>query len=68
MSKTSFCRLSTQKNLNNRVAEAACIVPEVKLALRQRAKELNRENYLRTLQLALHADSEKVWNMTIYYW
>ena len=49
-------------------AEAARAVVEVQLALRQRAKDLNRENHLRALQLALHADSEKVWNMEFWFW
>lgn len=38
------------------------------LMLRQRAADLNRENYLRSLQLALHAHSERVWNAIWQYW
>lgn len=68
MSSSPVCRLSTQKNLNKAVAEAACMALEVKLALYQRVKDLNRENHLRTLLLALHADSEKVWHLTVWYW
>ena len=61
-------QISIPNNSNNAVAEAAYAVLEVKLALRQHARELNRENYLRALQLALHADSEKVWKATFLFW
>jgi hypothetical protein len=61
-------RLSTPKNSDYEIASLVNAVLDVKLALRQRAEDLNRENHLRTLQLALHADSEKVWNMTLWYW
>jgi len=39
-----------------------------KSANRQRSKDLNRENYLRILQVAIHADSDKLWNKTVWYW
>ena len=68
MTHNSVSQISTPKKSGNAVAEAACAVLDVRLALRQRAKELNLENHLRSLQLALHADSEKVWNMTLWYW
>ena len=61
-------RMSTSKSTDNEIAILVCAVLDIQLALRQRAKDLNRENHLRTLQLALHADSEKVWNMTVCYW
>jgi hypothetical protein len=61
-------RRSTPKGQNNEIASLADAVLDVNLALRQRARDLNRENHLRTLQTALHADSENVWNMTLWYW
>jgi hypothetical protein len=35
---------------------------------RQRSEDLNRENYLRLLQVAIHADSDKLWNMSVWCW
>jgi hypothetical protein len=61
-------RTPTPKSQNNEIASLVCAVLDVQLALRQRAKGLNRDNHLRTLQLALHADSEKVWNMILWHW
>lgn len=61
-------RTSTPESSDNEIASLVDAVLDVQLALRQRAKDLNRENHLRTLQTAIHADSEKVWNMTVWYW
>lgn len=59
---------SDQRSLTGAECEACGVAVEGLQALRQRAEDLNRENHIRALQLALHADSEKVWNMTVWFW
>ena len=66
MASVFVSQVLTPKNMADEIGKAVNSIFAEKLALQQRVKDLNRENQLRSLQLAVHANSEKVWRMTLW--
>jgi hypothetical protein len=53
----------TPANTGEQLYKAVHSLIDWHLTRDQLVKDLNRENHLRTLQLIIHADSERVWKM-----